>query len=379
MTLRSPSVPRPHVGTSGWSYPSWRPGFYPSGRSRTSSSGATPSACRASKLNSTGYRIPGRSSSVAGPSRPWHVPVRRQDAGVPAPAGGDVRGACSGCSASGSGRSGSSSPGPATSASSRSRSGRSIRACASAVRLPARVVGRRRAAGECGPDQRRRGEGAVPLPALPRSAVSRRGRSSGSPTTSGAAREPGSESSPTSAMRTSRRPAVRGAAARAPGLADGDARRSRAAPRRRLASSSSVVKKCGPIRRPTSGRKSQMISRALELRVHGRGVGHADDDRPAAPLRLARADDLEPGLVEQAREQLRLPHGVGADPVDADLLDDVVARGRRVEARARSACRSGSATRRPRTRARARSANGLVCACQPTSVGSSVSARSGRT
>ena len=71
----------------------------------------------------------------------------------------------------------------------------------------------------------------------------------------------------------------------------------------------------------------------FELRVDGRGVGHADDDRPAAALGLARADDLEPGLVEQAHEQLGLPHGVVADPVDADLLDDVVARRRRVERR----------------------------------------------
>ena len=31
MTATTPSVPGLYVGTSGWSYPTWRPGFYPAG------------------------------------------------------------------------------------------------------------------------------------------------------------------------------------------------------------------------------------------------------------------------------------------------------------------------------------------------------------
>src|SRR5919205_655681 len=57
-TAMSSSVPALHVGTSGWAYPSWKPGFYPAG---------TPSgdflrfyAGRFStvELNTTGYRLP---------------------------------------------------------------------------------------------------------------------------------------------------------------------------------------------------------------------------------------------------------------------------------------------------------------------------------
>jgi uncharacterized protein YecE (DUF72 family) len=48
-----------HVGTSGWSYPSWKPGFYPAG---TDSKQFLPFyAARFStvELNTTGYRLPG--------------------------------------------------------------------------------------------------------------------------------------------------------------------------------------------------------------------------------------------------------------------------------------------------------------------------------
>ena len=38
-----------------------------------------------------------------------------------------------------------------------------------------------------------------------------------------------------------------------------------------------------------------------------------------------------PASSSRPDEQLGLPHRVGADPVDSDLLDDVVARGRRIE------------------------------------------------
>ena len=69
----------------------------------------------------------------------------------------------------------------------------------------------------------------------------------------------------------------------------------------------------------------------LELCVHGLEVWDADDDRATATLRRARADDLEAGLVEEPDEMRRLAHRVLPDPLDADLLDDLVAGCRRVE------------------------------------------------
>jgi uncharacterized protein YecE (DUF72 family) len=58
MTVTKPSVPRLYVGTSGWSYPSWRPGFYPAevkpGDFLRYYSERFPSV----ELNSTGYRLP---------------------------------------------------------------------------------------------------------------------------------------------------------------------------------------------------------------------------------------------------------------------------------------------------------------------------------
>jgi uncharacterized protein YecE (DUF72 family) len=58
MTVTKPSVPGLYVGTSGWSYPSWRPGFYPAevkpGDFLRYYSERFPSV----ELNSTGYRLP---------------------------------------------------------------------------------------------------------------------------------------------------------------------------------------------------------------------------------------------------------------------------------------------------------------------------------
>jgi uncharacterized protein YecE (DUF72 family) len=58
MTVTKPSVPGLYVGTSGWSYPSWRPGFYPTevkpGDFLRYYSERFPSV----ELNSTGYRLP---------------------------------------------------------------------------------------------------------------------------------------------------------------------------------------------------------------------------------------------------------------------------------------------------------------------------------
>lgn len=46
------------VGTSGWSYPSWRPDFYPSGSQPESFLGLYTERFAAVELNSTGYRLP---------------------------------------------------------------------------------------------------------------------------------------------------------------------------------------------------------------------------------------------------------------------------------------------------------------------------------
>ena len=58
MTATKPSLARAYVGTSGWSYPSWRPGFYPAEVKPPEFlryySGRLPSV----ELNTTGYRIP---------------------------------------------------------------------------------------------------------------------------------------------------------------------------------------------------------------------------------------------------------------------------------------------------------------------------------
>ena len=69
----------------------------------------------------------------------------------------------------------------------------------------------------------------------------------------------------------------------------------------------------------------------LQLGVHGLEVWNADDDRATATLRRPRADDLEAGVVEEPDEMRRLAHRVLPDPLDADLLDDLVAGRRRVQ------------------------------------------------
>ncbi len=46
------------VGTSGWSYPSWRPGFYPAGSTPETFLGLNAARFKAVELNSTGYRLP---------------------------------------------------------------------------------------------------------------------------------------------------------------------------------------------------------------------------------------------------------------------------------------------------------------------------------
>ena len=46
------------VGTSGWSYPSWRPGFYPEGMQPAEFLGFYAQRFDTVELNSTGYRLP---------------------------------------------------------------------------------------------------------------------------------------------------------------------------------------------------------------------------------------------------------------------------------------------------------------------------------
>jgi hypothetical protein len=46
------------IGTSGWSYPSWRPGFYPAGLQPADFLGFYAQRFDTVELNSTGYRLP---------------------------------------------------------------------------------------------------------------------------------------------------------------------------------------------------------------------------------------------------------------------------------------------------------------------------------
>ena len=47
-----------HVGTSGWSYPSWRSGFYPAGADPNTFLGFYAERFDTVELNTTGYRLP---------------------------------------------------------------------------------------------------------------------------------------------------------------------------------------------------------------------------------------------------------------------------------------------------------------------------------
>jgi uncharacterized protein YecE (DUF72 family) len=47
-----------YVGTSGWSYPSWRPGFYPAGTKPADFLEYYAERFRTVELNTTGYRLP---------------------------------------------------------------------------------------------------------------------------------------------------------------------------------------------------------------------------------------------------------------------------------------------------------------------------------
>jgi uncharacterized protein YecE (DUF72 family) len=54
----SPRVNRVSVGTSGWSYPTWRPGFYPAGLDPSGFLAFYAERFATVELNTTGYRLP---------------------------------------------------------------------------------------------------------------------------------------------------------------------------------------------------------------------------------------------------------------------------------------------------------------------------------
>ena len=58
MATGSNTLARLSVGTSGWSYPSWRPGFYPAGLDPSAFLGFYAERFRTVELNTTGYRLP---------------------------------------------------------------------------------------------------------------------------------------------------------------------------------------------------------------------------------------------------------------------------------------------------------------------------------
>ena len=81
-----------------------------------------------------------------------------------------------------------------------------------------------------------------------------------------------------------------------------------------------------------------------ELLVDGRELVDVDGDGAAAPLRVAGARDAEAGRVGEGDQQVGLSERIGADPLDADLFDQVVAGGGRVERR--NVRRAGEEARR---------------------------------
>ena len=91
-----------------------------------------------------------------------------------------------------------------------------------------------------------------------------------------------------------------------------------------------------------------------ELSMNRGIVGRVHEDGAATPIRVARAADPKPAPSSRSISSCVSASERSRMRPDADLLDHVVARRRRVERRRRSACRSGSGARPRRTRARAR-------------------------
>jgi uncharacterized protein YecE (DUF72 family) len=59
VTVTQSSLAGVHVGTSGWSYPSWKPGFYPAGTDAKEFLSFYAERFTTVELNTTGYRVPG--------------------------------------------------------------------------------------------------------------------------------------------------------------------------------------------------------------------------------------------------------------------------------------------------------------------------------
>jgi uncharacterized protein YecE (DUF72 family) len=58
VATRKSSLAGVHVGTSGWSYPSWKPGFYPAGTDSKEFLRYYAQRFSTVELNTTGYRLP---------------------------------------------------------------------------------------------------------------------------------------------------------------------------------------------------------------------------------------------------------------------------------------------------------------------------------
>jgi uncharacterized protein YecE (DUF72 family) len=58
VTVTGASLAGVHVGTSGWSYPSWKPGFYPAGTDAKEFLRFYAERFSTVELNTTGYRLP---------------------------------------------------------------------------------------------------------------------------------------------------------------------------------------------------------------------------------------------------------------------------------------------------------------------------------
>src|SRR5919198_1364164 len=58
ITAMSTSVPALYVGTSGWAYPAWKPGFYPAGTQSSDFLRFYAERFATVELNTTGYRLP---------------------------------------------------------------------------------------------------------------------------------------------------------------------------------------------------------------------------------------------------------------------------------------------------------------------------------
>src|SRR5207249_3929862 len=74
-----------------------------------------------------------------------------------------------------------------------------------------------------------------------------------------------------------------------------------------------------------------------QLAMDGLEAGDGDGHGAAAARRVERARHLEAALRQEVAQEPGLAHRVAPDRLDADLLDQVVARPRRVE-RAPAAC-----------------------------------------